>query len=293
MDGVFEPGEWLGGYAIPRAALIDRLAAVLLDVDGTLLTEDGAVPGAAAVVTALRRRGIPFRIVTNITRRSRQSVVDRLGAHGIEVQTDEIYTAVYAAVAWLRNRAIRRVAPFVTQDVVQDLQEFDLIGGTATPSVRQSTPDAVLIGDLGDHWSHGLLNEAFRYVMDGAELVALQRGRYWLGPTGLELDAGAYVAALEYATGHNAVVCGKPNAEFFDAAVASLADADYPTIRRSDDFSIGPIAMVGDDVWSDIQGAQQAGLEGWLVRTGKFREDVLAASGVTPDGVLDSVASLC
>jgi len=264
-----------------------------LDVDGTLLTEDGAVPGAAAVVTALRRRGIPFRIVTNITRRSRQSVVDRLGAHGIEVQTDEIYTAVYAAVAWLRNRAIRRVAPFVTQDVVQDLQEFDLIGGTATPSVRQSTPDAVLIGDLGDHWSHGLLNEAFRYVMDGAELVALQRGRYWLGPTGLELDAGAYVAALEYATGHNAVVCGKPNAEFFDAAVASLADADYPTIRRSDDFSIGPIAMVGDDVWSDIQGAQQAGLEGWLVRTGKFREDVLAASGVTPDGVLDSVASLC
>jgi HAD superfamily hydrolase (TIGR01458 family) len=218
--------------------------------------------------------------------------VDRLGAHGIAVRTDEIYTAVYAAVAWLRNRSIRRVAPFVTQDALDDLQEFDLIGGTADPSVPQS-PDAVVIGDLGDRWSHRLLNEAFRYVMDGAALVALQRGRYWLGPTGLELDAGAYVVALEYATGHNAVVCGKPNAEFFDAAVASLAGAADSTIRRSANRSTGPIAMVGDDVWSDIQGAQQAGLEGWLVRTGKFREDVFAASGVTPDRVLDSVASLC
>ncbi len=277
--------------------MIDRLAGVLLDVDGTLLTEHGAVPGAAAVVTELRRRGVPFRIVTNITRRSRRSVVDRLGAHGIEVETDEIYTAVYAAVAWLRNHTIRRVAPFVTQDALEDLRDFDLVGGTAGPSIPRSdgpsiprSPDAVLIGDLGDRWSHGLLNEVFRYVMDGARLVALQRGRYWMGPTGLELDAGAYVAAIEYATGHDAVVCGKPNAEFFNAAVASLAD---PKTHRSDDRSGGPIAMVGDDVSSDIQGAQGAGLEGWLVRTGKFRDDVLAASGVVPDRVLDSVASLC
>jgi HAD superfamily hydrolase (TIGR01458 family) len=264
-----------------------------LDVDGTLLTEHGAVPGAAAVVTELRRRGVPFRIVTNITRRSRQNVVDRLGEHGIEVGTHEVYTAVYAAVAWLRNRGIHRVAPFVTRDALEDLRDFDLVGGTADSSIHrpdEPSPDAVLIGDLGDRWSHGLLNEAFRYVMDGAQLVALQRGRYWQGPTGLELDAGAYVAALEYATGQHAVVCGKPNAEFFDAAVASLADG---TIHRSGDSSIGPMAMVGDDLWSDIQGAQGAGLQGWLVRTGKFREDVLAASGVTPDRVLDSVASLC
>ncbi len=268
-----------------------------MDVDGTLLTEHGAVPGAAAVVTELRRRGVPFRIVTNITRRSRRSVVDRLASGGIEVEPDEVYTAVYAAVAWLRTRDIRCVAPFVSDDALEDLQAFDLVGGTATPSIRRSndpsiprSPAAVLIGDLGDRWSHALLNEAFRYVMNGATLVALQRGRYWQGPTGLELDAGAYVAAIEYATGREAIVCGKPNAAFFEAAVASLTDS---TIDRSGDRSARPIVMVGDDVWSDIRGAQEAGLEGWLVRTGKFREDVLAASGVVPDRVLDSVASLC
>jgi ribonucleotide monophosphatase NagD (HAD superfamily) len=51
--------------------------------------------------------------------------------------------------------------------------------------------------------------------------------------------------------------------------------------------------MVGDDLWADIDGAQQAGLEGWLVRTGKFHEDTLATSGIRPDRVLDSVAELC
>jgi ribonucleotide monophosphatase NagD (HAD superfamily) len=50
--------------------------------------------------------------------------------------------------------------------------------------------------------------------------------------------------------------------------------------------------MVGDDLWSDVQGAQRAGLQGWLVRTGKFREDVLLGSGITPDRILSSVTEL-
>jgi ribonucleotide monophosphatase NagD (HAD superfamily) len=71
---------------------------------------------------------------------------------------------------------------------------------------------------------------------------------------------------------------------FYDMVVGSLDPAG--AIPR------GAIAMVGDDVWSDVGGAQQAGLQGWLVRTGKFREDALASSGVTPDRLLDSVTGL-
>jgi HAD superfamily hydrolase (TIGR01458 family) len=142
-------------------------------------------------------------------------------------------------------------------------------------------PDAVVVGDLGNLWSPALLNEAFRYVLDGAALIALQKDRYWWGATGLELDAGPYVAALEYATGLEATVCGKPRPSFYVAALAGL-----------DLGSGAKAAMVGDDLWADVAGAQQAGLEGWLVRTGKFREDVLARSGVRPDRVLTSVAEL-
>ena len=75
---------------------------------------------------------------------------------------------------------------------------------------------------------------------------------------------------------------GKPSAGFFHAALSSLglAPAD------------GPSVMVGDDLWSDVEGPQRAGLEGWLVRTGKYREDVVAASEIVPDHTIDSVADI-
>jgi len=138
----------------------------------------------------------------------------------------------------------------------------------------------VVVGDLGSLWTPALLNEAFRAVLDGAALVALQRDPYWLGATGLEMDAGPYVAAIEYAAGAQAELAGKPNEKFYHAALASLG-------RKPEGA-----AMIGDDIWSDVQGAQRAGLKGWLVRTGKFREDVLASSGVRPDRILDSLADL-
>ncbi len=200
---------------------------------------------------------------------------------GLDVADEEVFTAVMAGAAFLRRAGVRTVAPFVPEDVLEDLAEFELLGGVTGPTTGP-WPDAVLIGDLGARWDHALLNEAFRYVMDGARLVALQGGRYWLGADGIELDAGAYVAALEYATEREAVICGKPNPEFFRAAVASMGvTTDRP-----------PIIMVGDDLWSDVEGAQRAGLRGWLVRTGKFRPDALHSSRVRPDRVLESIAEL-
>jgi HAD superfamily hydrolase (TIGR01458 family) len=211
--------------------------------------------------------------------------VRRLEEHGVVVSTGEVFTAVHAAAGWLRRRNLRVVAPFVAEEALEDLAEFDLVGGTAmhSPSVA---PQAVVIGDVGERWSHHLLNEAFRYVMDGAQLLALQRGRYWLGPTGLEVDAGSYVAALEYATDKAAVVCGKPNVEFFAEAEADLE------AQTGGQASGRAIVMVGDDLRADIAGAQQAGLAAWLVRTGKFRQDELDSSDIVPDRVIASVAEL-
>jgi HAD superfamily hydrolase (TIGR01458 family) len=139
----------------------------------------------------------------------------------------------------------------------------------------------VVLGDLGAGWSYDVLQEAFRYVMDGAAIIALSRDRYWQRADGLALDAGPFVRALEYATGVEASVAGKPSPAFYAAALASLGV----------DVS-GQAVMVGDDLWSDVEGAQRAGLQGWLVCTGKFREDTLRDSGIVPDRVLSSVAAL-
>jgi len=249
--------------------------ALLFDLDGTLYTDAGPVPGAVEALAALRRRGVPFRCVTNTTRRSRRLLALRLSGYGFLVPPAEIISAPLACVSLLRSRGVRRVAAYVADDTLEDFAAFDLAA---------ARPEAVVVGDLGDAWDFAKLNRAFLALMNGAELIALQRDRYWLRGDGLALDAGPFVAALEYATGKTATVCGKPSAAFYAAALATLPDA----------VAAAPagVVMVGDDLWGDVEGAQRAGLTAWMVRTGKFREDVVAASGITPDRILDSVAEL-
>ena len=253
----------------------DKPAAFLFDLDGTLYTDAGPIPGAVEALAELRRRGVPFRCVTNTTRRSRRLLAERLAGYGLVVEPAEIITAVMSGVALLRSRGVRRVAAYVATETLEDLAAFDL--GSARPEV-------VVVGDLGEAWDFEKLNQAFHHLMDGADLLALQRDRYWLKGDALALDAGPFVAALEYATGKTAKVCGKPSADFYQAAVATLPAAVAAHPRD--------VVMVGDDVWGDVQGAQQAGLTAWMVRTGKFRDDVLAASGITPDRIMSSVAEL-
>ncbi len=259
-------------------------AAFLFDLDGTLYTHEGAIPGAVDAIEALRRRGISVRFVTNTTRASRAAVIKRLSSYGFAIEDHELFTPVVAAAGLLRERSIGVIAPFVAPQLLDDLVGFSLCGGVSQ-NRGGASPGAVLIGDLGNDWTPTFLNEAFRYVMDGALLLALHKGRYWLGAGGLELDAGAYVAALEYATGKQALLCGKPRPLFFHSVLPSLGlEPPLPAGER-------PV-MVGDDLWNDIEGAQHAGFAGWVVRTGKFRDDVLASSDVTPDRIIDSVADV-
>jgi phospholysine phosphohistidine inorganic pyrophosphate phosphatase len=228
----------------------------------------------------LRERGIPYRLVTNTTSRPRASVVERLCRYGFHVSAEEVFTATLAGVEVARDAGYRCVAPFVPEAALADLSGLNLCGGTSGhPSVP--APDAILIGDLGERWSYALLQEAFDYLIAGAVLIALSRDRYWLQGGKLALDAGPFVAGLEFAVGRSAIVAGKPSQAFYLNALRSMGVAPP-----------GSVAMVGDDLWSDIQGAQRAGLQGWLVRTGKYRASTLAESGIRPDRILESVADL-
>jgi HAD superfamily hydrolase (TIGR01458 family) len=256
--------------------------AFLLDLDGTLYAGGAALPGALDALGRLRRKGIPFRLVTNTTSRSRGMLVERLRGYGFTAEPEEIYTATLAGAALARISGFRVVAPFLPAPALEDLSGLDLVGGSSgRTGPGGPAPQAVILGDLAEGWSYRVLQEAFEYVMNGAAIIALSRDRYWQRGDGLALDAGPFVTALEYATGQTATIAGKPSPAFYTAALASLEVAPGPGV-----------AMVGDDLWSDVQGAQSAGLQGWLVRTGKFREETLRGSGITPDRVLASLADL-
>ena len=254
--------------------------AYLLDLDGTLYSGEGAIPGAPEALARLRQQEIPHRLVTNTTSRSRAMLVQRLRAYGFDVSAEEVFTATLAGADVVKDAGYRCVAPFVPEPALSDMQDLELCGGTSGRAASR-TPEAVLVGDLGERWTYALLQEAFDYLMSGAALIALSRDRYWLHGGRLALDAGPFVAGLEFAAGKSAVVAGKPSPAFYAAALRSLGH-DAPASA----------AMVGDDLWSDVQGAQRAGLQGWLVRTGKYRESALRESGIKPDRILDSVAAL-
>lgn len=125
------------------------------------------------------------------------------------------------------------------------------------------------------------MNRAFRllYHNPQAQLIALGMTRYWLASDGISLDVAPFVAALEHATGHKALVFGKPAPAFFQAATAKLG------LPPED------VLMIGDDIDADVGGAQRSGLQGVLVRTGKFRPADLDGP-VRPHFVLESIAEL-
>jgi HAD superfamily hydrolase (TIGR01458 family) len=244
---------------------------VLLDIDGVLYVGDEPVAGAQAALGQLREASAGVRLVTNTTSRSRRAVHEHLGKLGFEVDLEEVLTPAAMAVNHCVGRGYGSVVLMVGEALREDLSSL------REPQDGESA-EAVILGDLGDGFTPEALNGAFRSLMDGAELIALQHNRYWRRQDGLTLDVGAYAAALEYATGVAGVTVGKPAGAFFESAVKEI-----PASRA---------LMVGDDVEADVGGALAAGLLGVLVRTGKFREDALAASGVVPSAIIDSIADL-
>ena len=233
--------------------------AVLLDLDGVLYVEDEPVPGAAEAVERMRAAGLTLRFVTNTTSQSRAATLQKLGELGFDVGDEELITPALLAVQHCRERGHRRVALLMTDEVKSDFAELEEAGDGA---------DAVIVGDLGERFGYDVLNRAFRELLAGAELVALQKNRYWLREDGLCLDVGPFVAALECAAACEAHVVGKPAAAFF-GHVLEGADA-------TPDQAV----MVGDDIESDIGGALSAGLAAILVRTGKYRSDAVLANGI-------------
>jgi len=249
------------------------MQAFLFDLDGVLYVGQSPVQGARECLELLNRQGYEYRFVSNSTRRCRSSVAKRLESMGFDIPPDRIFTPPQAAIEHMRSTGKERCLLLTTGDVQRD---FDDAGMT----IAETDVDFVVVGDAGDQFTFQRLNQALRQILEGAEILALERDRYWMGSDGLVLSTGPFVAALEYATGKEAVLMGKPSPQFFQMALADLG-------RRPEES-----AMIGDDILTDVAGAQKLGMKGILVKTGKYRQDLAARSGVSPDLVLDSIASL-
>jgi HAD superfamily hydrolase (TIGR01458 family) len=252
---------------------IENVKGFLIDLDGVLYTGDTAIPGARKALSFLAEKGYPFRCVSNSTRKCRTTIATKLKKLGFDIPEHAIFTPSLAAVRFMQETRKYRAYLLTAGDVDQDFM------GTCCDD-GSTTVDYVIVGDAGDKVTYASLNHAFRCLMDGADLIALEKDRYWMAPDGLSLSAGPFVAALEFATGKTATVVGKPARAFFELALRDMG------------LAAEGVVMIGDDILTDIGGAQAAGMQGVLVRTGKFRNDLLKTSLVQPAAVINSVGDI-
>lgn len=250
--------------------MTDHFASIdglLIAIEGVLIRGTEVIPGAHEALQTLRARGIPYRFITNSTIYCRHTLGERLQAMGFPIQVEELFTATYAAARYLKEQNAQSYYPLLLPDAQQEFAGLD---------VNEERPDFVVVGDMGAHFTFPRLNRALQAILNGARFVALHKKRTWRTEQGLYLDAGPFVVALEYAAELKAEVVGKPSRAYFRMVL--------------DDLGIAPerVAMIGDDIESDVRGAQLIGMKGWLVKSGRFRKEDLAR-GIWPDQIFESI----
>lgn len=245
-----------------------RVRGVLLDLGGVVYVGDIPLPGALAAIRRLRQTGLALRFMTNTTRRSTRRLLADLAKIGLDLAPGEVLTPAQLARTHL---AAHRLTPHLLVHAGLEEEFADL-----PPGERE----AVVVGDAAERFSFENLNAAYRKLEAGAEFVALAENRNFMDADGqLSIDVGAFVRALEYASGRRATVLGKPSETFFRLAVEALGCRP------------GEAIMVGDDAEADVGGALAAGLKGVLVRTGKYRPGDEAALDPPPTHVADDLAA--
>jgi HAD superfamily hydrolase (TIGR01458 family) len=250
---------------------LSSIRGLLCDLDGVLYVGGNVIEGAIAAITEIKRQGYRCRFITNTSTLSSASLHRKLTGLGFDVAEHEIISAPHAALIYLRQFDDPVCHLLLADDVKKDFRHF---------RQSDSQADFVIIGDIGDAWSYALLNKVFNLLMDGAQLIAIHKNRFWQTEQGLQMDIGGFVSALEYASRKQATVIGKPSPVFFQAALAELG---LPPEK---------VAIVGDDIDFDIGGGQSAGLTGILVKTGKYRKAYADCNAVIPDLTIASIAEL-
>ncbi len=257
------------------------------------MLRNALIPGAAEALAALDAAAIPYVLATNTSLVSRATLSLELSRAGLSIPADRIVSAASAAAGYSRRHfADQAIYVLVAPDAKAEFEDLRLLTheSAADPGARAA---AVVIGDAGDEFTPRNVQTAFTLLRSGARFVAMHKNRWWITPAGVMLDSGGYVAALEFATQRRALVTGKPSRTFFGEGVRRLGQM---LDRKGSGARLAPgeVAMVGDDLWNDIRGAQKAGLRGAFVRSGKHGDAELARvvserGGRAPDSVADSI----
>lgn len=254
-----------------NSSKLNKIKYLLLDIDGTLVQSGMPITNAIQVIENVKKSGIMVKYLTNISSRSPDFLAKELAGLGFSVISSEIQTPIVATQKYLSTKDNSKCY-FLIPDDIQCY--FDVFEKT------EINPDIVVISDVRDRFSYQELNKVFNFLDNGAELVVLHKNMFWFDEGNKVLDVGAFVAGLEIASGKKATVMGKPSLEYYNIALASLGATSDETL------------VVGDDVLTDIAGANECQALSVLVGTGKYNFSRLNNDFPKPNYFIDHIGLL-
>lgn len=240
---------------------------LLIDFDGVIKTGKQLAPDVSKFFEFLNSEKIPACILSNSTLRTSDMMKDFLKEQGVDLSIPA-FTAFDVTVEYVKKNFSS--AKVYCRDYL--IHHFEGL-------IDEKNPEVVVIGDIGSRWNYEIMNEIFNYVINGAEIIAMHKNKFWQPEGKLILDAGAFITAIEFASGKQATVIGKPSELYFKTTIEKLGF----------DFSKG-FTMVGDDLENDVLAAQNIGGTGILILTGKTKLSDIGQS--KPDFIVSSLSEV-
>lgn len=239
---------------------MNKFPPLLIDFDGVIKLGDKPAPDATEFFDYIKEKNIAAFVISNSTLKTSEDIIVFFEKNNIMFEIPSM-TASEAALKYVSEN-YKKVNVYCTEKIKKLFAEF----------LTEENPEAVVVGDLAEEWSYDILNKIFREVYSGADLIAMQKNKFWK-PDGktLCLDAGSFISAIEYATGKEALIIGKPSPIYFKTALKILG------------YENSSFFMLGDDLETDINAAQKIGGKGILIYTGKTKFPLSADKKMKPE----------
>lgn len=278
---VAEEGDQPG--ILPRVSATTQpfapVQGLLIDLDGVVYTGGREIPGAGWFMEKARLHRLPFLLVTNNSTTSPAGVAERLQRMGITAKAEEVLTSADAAAAFIARQDPHGAITFAVGEAGLR-QSLQAAGLRVADQDQRDGVEWVVVG-LDRQFDYAKLAAATRAIRGGARFVATNVDALLPVEGGDMLPgAGTMVAAIQAATGIEPTVVGKPGPALFQAGLQRLG------------LPSDAVAMVGDRVDTDIDGAHRAGLRAILVLTGVTSQAMAAALAVQPESVLPDLAAV-
>jgi NagD protein len=250
-----------------------EIVSWLTDMDGVLIREGVALPGAAEFLAALRQRGLPFLVLTNNSIYTPRDLRARLAVSGLDVPEESIWTSALATAQFLNDQHPGGSAYVIGEaGLTTALHNIGYV-------LTDAAPDYVVLGETRTY-SFEAITKAIRLVEAGSRFIATNPDPTGPSPDGPLPATGSVAAMISRATRRDPYYIGKPNPMMFRSALNQIDAHSEST------------AMVGDRMDTDIVAGIEAGLLTYLVLTGSTRRDEVNAFPFRPNHVIDSVADL-